>query len=113
MYFPDHFKESDNDNYNILFLRLLEKRVDNFINPSEENDVDIYDIELQLLELRKPRTWNVYAPGNMEIEMEVEFEKLLIAISENSNESPDDLTVFRFYAKIDYLKELAIKNAKK
>lgn len=55
--------------------------------------------------MRKPNVWNVYEEGNLEIVMEVEFEKFLIAISEYSNETPDQLSTFRFYAQIDYLKE--------
>lgn len=72
------------------------------------NDVDngtIYNAEKRLLMIRKPNLWNVNIKGNMEIEMEVGFEKFLIAITEHRNESIDELSTKRFYVLLDYLEE--------
>lgn len=55
--------------------------------------------------MRPPNVWNINEPGNMEIEMEVEFEKLLIAVSEFTNEDIDELSTYRFYALISYLED--------
>lgn len=58
-----------------------------------------------MLEMRKPNVWNVHAKGNMERAMEVEFEKLLLAVSDHTNENIDNINTFRFYALIEYLEE--------
>lgn len=58
-----------------------------------------------MLELRKPNVWNTNIAGNMEVETEVEFEKFLVSLSEYTNENLEEITVFRFYALIDLLKE--------
>lgn len=79
--------------------------VEFLLEPSEENKQRVYNAEKRILENSKPRSWNIYIQGNMEIEMEVEFEKYLLAVSENTKESIDEITVFRFNALVDYLKE--------
>lgn len=73
----------------------------------EDKDVDteIYDIETQMLEMRRPNVWNIHEPGNMELSMEVDFEQLLLAVSEFTNENIDEISVFRFYALVGYLEE--------
>lgn len=58
-----------------------------------------------MLEMRKPNIWNVHTDGNMEILMEVDFEKFLLAVSEHTNEKIDEVSTFRFYALTDFLKE--------
>lgn len=104
MYYPKHFKTNDEENFNIVFKNRLEAEVDSIIN-SEDFSEEIYNFEKQMLELRKPNIWNVYAEGNLEIQMEVEFEKFLLAVSEHTNERIDEVSTFRFYALVDFLKE--------
>jgi hypothetical protein len=86
-----------------LFLRRLQAELDNITGKDVEEW--IIDIETQMLEMRKPNIWNVHEPGNMEMAMEVDFEKLLVAVSEFTSEKIDELSIFRFYALIDYLEE--------
>ena len=76
----------------------------NVINYDVDNGT-VYDAEKRLLMIKTPNLWNVNAKDNMEIEMEVGFEKFLIAITEQSNERIDDLSTFRFYVLLDYLEE--------
>lgn len=57
-----------------------------------------------------PNVWNINIKGNMEVEMETEFEKFMLTLSEHTNEDIKSITVFRFYALIGYIKE---KNSKK
>ena len=52
-----------------------------------------------------PNIWNIHLKGNMEIEMEVEFEKFLFAISEHTKEDMDKITVFRFDSLVDFIIE--------
>lgn len=54
--------------------------------------------------------WNVYIDGNMEIEMEVDFDKFLISIAENTKEDLEKISTFRFFVLVDYLKEKFSKN---
>jgi len=82
----------------------MDTELDEIINKVKRTDA-IYNLEMQLLELRKPNVWNVYVKGNKEREMEVDFEKLLIAVQEFTNEKIDEMTVYRFYVMIEYLKE--------
>jgi hypothetical protein len=88
-----------------MILEKMRADVDFILEPTEENKKRIYDAEKKILENNKPRSWNIYIHGNMEIEMEVEFEKYLLAVSEHTKESIDGMTVFRFNALVDYLKE--------
>ena len=59
----------------------------------------------------KPNIWNIYIPGNMEVEMETEFEKFMLAVSEHTNENIDNISVFRFYSLLSYIKEKNKKNS--
>lgn len=71
----------------------------------EVSEADIDKQERQLLVLDSPNVWNIYKGGNMEVEMETEFEKFMLAVAEHTNEKLDDITVFRFYALLGYIKE--------
>ncbi|AHK11384.1 tail assembly chaperone [Flavobacterium sp. phage 1/32] len=104
MYYPKHFKTNEEENFNIIFKNRLEAELDSIIK-SEDFSEEIYNFEKQMLELKKPNIWNVYAEGNLEIQMEVEFEKFLLAVSEHTNEKIDEVSTFRFYALVDFLKE--------
>lgn len=75
------------------------------IAPNDERKELSFTLGKQMLEMRKPNVWNVFAADNMEIMMEVDFEKFLIAVSEHTNEKIDEISTFRFYALIDFLKE--------
>lgn len=58
-----------------------------------------------MLQLKKPNIWNTNVEGNMEVQTEVEFEKFLVSLSEHTSENLEEITIFRFYSLIDYLKE--------
>lgn len=75
-----------------------------------DNSWGIGESERKMLLMDLPKKWNINQQGNMEIEMETEFEKFLLAISEHTNEDINNITVFRFYALIGFIKE---KNVKK
>lgn len=61
--------------------------------------------EKDLLRLTLPNIWNINTAGNMEVEMETEFEKFMLAVAEHTNEKLDEITVFRFYSLLGYIKE--------
>ena len=58
-----------------------------------------------MLGFNPPEVWNINTEGNMERQMEVDFEILLIAISDHTGIPVDNITVRRFYAIMDYLEE--------
>ena len=105
MYFPKHFKNNEEENFNVVFIQRLDAELDGIIEEDESKLDLIYNLEKQMLEFRKPNVWNVHAEGNMEVLMEVDFEKFLLAVSEHTNEKVDEVNTFRFYALIDLLKE--------
>lgn len=61
--------------------------------------------ERDLLMLDLPNVWNVNHANNMEVEMETEFEMFMLSVGEHTNERVDEITVFRFYALLAYIKE--------
>ena len=54
--------------------------------------------------MNEPRKWNVNHKGNMEVKMEVDFEMWLFAISEQTSENLNEITIIRFYSLINYIK---------
>lgn len=83
----------------------MKAEVDLIIDENEAYKEEIFQAEKGMLELKKPNVWNTNIAGNMEVETEVEFEKFLVSLSEYTNENLEEITVFRFYALIDLLKE--------
>lgn len=79
-------------------LKTIIEETDKYLN-------EINEIEKEILGFIKPNVWNVFVKGNMEVELEVEFEKLLASLSEHTNELVDNFSVFRFYAFIDMITE--------
>lgn len=61
--------------------------------------------EKTILLMTKPNNWNIHKKGNLEIKMESDFIKLLFAISEHTNENMNEISVFSFYALIDFIQE--------
>lgn len=49
--------------------------------------------------------WNVNKKGNMEVEMESEFEKYFLSVSEMTSLDIDEISVFRFNAFVEKIKE--------
>lgn len=70
------------------------------------------ETERRLFDLQDPQFWNLHVKDNAEVGYEVGFEKLLIAISERTNERVDEISTFRFYAMMEYLKESAPKTGR-
>lgn len=69
----------------------------------EDEDIDKKERELLMLDL--PNVWNINNDKNMEVEMETEFEMFMLAVGEHTKEKIDEITVFRFYALLGYIKE--------
>lgn len=87
-------------------LDVIRAQVDDILEPDNVDTLKrIYDGEKGILQLYKPNVWNVYVSGNMEREMEVEFEKFLINIADHTHSVVDEISTFKFYSMLEYLKE--------
>lgn len=58
-----------------------------------------------MLEMDNPNIWNVNVRGNLDVEMEKNYEKFILSVSENTNLNVDEMNVFRFYSLIEHIKE--------
>lgn len=77
-----------------------------------ESDKEIFQHEKNMLLMDTPGNWNVNVKGNLEVEMEIEFEKMMFTVSEHTTEDINEITVFRFYSLIGFIKEKAQNNKK-
>lgn len=68
-------------------------------------DKRIEEQERDILDLDNPNVWNINTRGNMEVEMETEFEMFMLAVGEHTKEKIDEISVFRFYSLLGYIKE--------
>lgn len=105
MYFPNEFKKDlgfieYNSNLKDLLLLQFGKLAGEIVT-----DGEIEKKEKDLLLLDLPNVWNVNTPGNMEVEMETEFSKFMLAVGEHTNEKVSNITVFEFYTLLGYIKE--------
>lgn len=73
---------------------------------------EIFDIEKNMLEISKPNNWNIYVQGNSEVEIDNEFQKLIISLSEFANGDVEHFSVFKFYNLIEILNEKSAENGK-
>lgn len=90
----------------------MKAELSNMINGENEVDLSIIEeSERNMLEIFKPQNWNIYRPGNMEIEHEVGGEKYVLAIESHIGKSLEYSTVFEFYSAVEFLKEKAKVNA--
>lgn len=89
-------------------LKLIKLEYDKIINDIENAEIE--ETEKRMLMMDLPKIWNINHRGNMEVEMETEFAKFMLSVSEHTNENMNEITVFRFYALLGYIKE---KNPKK
>ena len=81
------------------------KSIVGFVKTDRNEDLERFTrLEKELLSIHLPNVWNINMEGNMEIKMEVEFDKFLFAISEHTSVDLEKLTAFKFYSLIDYLK---------
>lgn len=82
----------------------LKARIDRIFN-TDTADIDFEKATNEILRLSVPSYWNARIKGNAEVSTERDFEQLLLAIGQHTNEPLDKITVFRFYSLIAFLKE--------
>lgn len=110
-YFPRRFKNYDGVQYNneLIKMSLLETRGIVYGN-SEENEKEIARHDKNMLSMDTPDSWNVNAKDNMEVKMEVDFEKYLFAVAEHTKVDVEEVSVYRFYALEEFISEKLSKN---
>lgn len=70
------------------------------------------DTEAELLRLTKPKIWNVNITGNEELVMETGFDKFVFLVQEHTTVNIDEISLFRFYSLLDYIKEKTAPNGR-
>ena len=93
--------KTDN-NYNLALINLLKCECDEICGV--EVDEQKQKFEKELLRLSTPSVWNIYEPGNAEVEIEVGFEQLILNLSEKTRLDVDSLSVFQFYTLLNSFK---------
>lgn len=89
----------------------MKAEVNGILDREDYSDI-INNHERNMLMINKPNNWNVFRKGNLEIEMEVDFEKFMFAVSEHTNKNIDNITVFGFYSLTGYIKEKNVNETK-
>ncbi len=103
VYFPLFFPKNSNQEINILRKQRVEAMLEKMINPESHHVNAVFEIERELLEHDKPKIWNVHVPGNMERNLEVEFQKFALMVAEG--QPLETMTTMIFYSKAELLKE--------
>lgn len=110
-FFPSEFKGIETREYSNELLKKLRLEVEQILTGiSQEEAIGRHEKNMLLMDV--PNNWNINVSGNMEVEMEVEFEKFLMSVAEHTTEDMDSITVFKFYSLIQYIKEKNVKDKK-
>ena len=105
MYYPKEFQKDKKEyDYNNTLKGLLSLEFAKLAGEQIEEEA-IDSKERELLGVYEVNSWNIHKVGNMEIQMETEFYKFMIAIGEHTKERLEEITVFKFYALLGYIKE--------
>lgn len=102
VYFPNFFQKG-NDNMTALRIKRAHKRLEGVLGAN--NQKEVYEVEKEILIGDKPNRWNVWIEGNMERQLEVDFHKYLIAVSEHTAIDIKETTTFTFYSIVEHLQE--------
>jgi len=105
VYYPKFFPKNQNQDQIALRAKRIDYLCDLIIDKKESLKDNIYDVEKEILESDKPNIWNVNIEDNMERVLEVDFNKFAVQVTELSNQTIENLSTFRFYATVEYLKE--------
>jgi ubiquitin C-terminal hydrolase len=59
----------------------------------------------ELLRLINPTYWNLNIENSAEKEIELSFEEFMLSVREHTTEDLENITTFRFYSLLDYIKK--------
>lgn len=90
-----------------IMLDMAKKKLDAILNDEEE--VDLFEDERQLLKLQDYNVWDINEQNNLERYMTVEFEKYIIRATELMGVDVSNYSVYKFMCMNEMLQE---RNAK-
>ena len=90
-----------------IMLDMATKKLDAILNDEEE--VDLFEDERQLLKLQDYNVWDINEQNNLERYMTVEFEKYIIRATELMGVDVSNYSVYKFMCMNEMLQE---RNAK-
>ena len=61
--------------------------------------------EKELLKLITPNHWNLNIDDNAEKSLELGFEEFMLSVKEHTQEDLENITTFRFYTLLDFIKK--------
>jgi len=105
MFHPDYFSDRELSNEIIDQSVQLDVLLHTIIEPSEQNEHRLFDVEKRMLELHPSEIWNIYVDGNKELQVEKDFKQFMIAVKEHTGFDKEDMTVGDFYTLLEYLRD--------
>lgn len=109
MYHETYFRASPA--FNVARLRRAEALLDGEFFGVDTKEIED-ETEKELLRLTKPKVWNIYITGNEELKMETGFEKFIFMVQEHTTINLDEISLFRFYSLLDYIKDKTENNGR-
>lgn len=104
-YFPKKFQKDPNRDLTTLRFNRSNAILDKIIDERPGIDQQIFGLEREILEMDKPNVWNVWSENNMDRMMEVDFAKFGIAVSRETKQDLENMTIFKFYTAVELLEE--------
>ena len=74
-------------------------------NGKFEGDEEIAKLEAEYYREKTVNNWNTSEPDNVDREFEVSFDKLLIHLQSEVNQASDDMSIMRFMASLEIIKD--------
>lgn len=89
--------------YNVALINKLKSQVSCLLEEVNclENDKKA---SKELLRLTESNFWNLNRSQNADVQLEIDFEEFLIAISEHTKEDLNTITTFRFYSLLKHIR---------
>ena len=88
--------------YNLARINRNNSIFDRILGTADE--ADTLEAENEMMRLSIPQNWNVYVKGNAILKQNADFEHLMLLAGEHTNEDLNEITTFRFYNLLDYIK---------
>ena len=93
---------------NIIYNQALIKKLDtelSLIIHGQKAENENKKATIELLKLIKPNYWNLNMMQNAEKELELTFEEFMLSVKEHTTEDLNNITTFRFYSLLKYIKK--------
>ena len=84
-------------------LKNLEARAKAILG--EDATESLKETSNNLLDLTAPNNWNIHIEGNAAIQMDSDFEMLMISVGSQTNEDLERISIKKFYYLLNFLKE--------